>query len=324
MRINEEKMPMEAIRYIAGVDLGGTFIKCGIVDSCGTMVKKGQVPTDGTYDNVVSAIIGLAADLAKEADVPLSGIGIGAPGTVDSETGTIVYSNNLRWDDKPLAADICQKTGLPVAVTNDANAAALGEYAYGAGKEYNTMVLITLGTGVGGGIVLDGKLFEGFRGAGAELGHMVIRDKGLRCTCGRRGCLEAYASAGALVRRAKAYMEKHEDTILWQLCEGDREQANGKILFEAVRRKDAGACKVLQGYLDDLACGLTNFANIFRPEAIVLGGGISAAGRLLTEPLQRKMDRQMFGGAQYAPVKIVTAELQNDAGIYGAAQLLMQ
>ncbi len=310
-------------KYYAGIDLGGTFIKCGIVDSNGRLLKKDKVATTGDYSSVMQAMANLAIRLAQEEKVVLSGIGIGCPGTVDSKRGVILYSNNLGWKEVPLAKDIQALTGVPVALTNDANAAALGEYAYGAGKNYQDMILITLGTGVGSGIVIDGKLFEGNKGAGAELGHSVIRMNGEKCTCGRKGCLEAYASASALVRQAKAYMQKDKDTLLWQCCGGDIEKVDGKILFDAVRAEDKGAKKVLKKYVEYLACGLTNIANEFRPEVIVLGGGISAVGEILTLPLQRKLSRNIFGGQKHAPVKILTATLQNDAGILGAARLAM-
>ncbi len=309
-------------KYYAGIDLGGTFIKCGIVDSNGRLLKKDKATTAGGYSSVMQAMANLAIRLAQERKLVLSGIGIGCPGTVDSKRGVILYSNNLGWKDVPLARDIQALTGVPVAVTNDANAAALGEYAYGAGKNYQDMILITLGTGVGSGIVIDGKLFEGNKGAGAELGHSVIKMNGERCTCGRKGCLEAYASASALVRQAKACMQKDKATLLWQLCGGDIEKVDGKILFDAVRVEDKGAKRVFKKYVEYLACGLTNIANEFRPEVIVLGGGISAVGEVLTLPLQRKLLRNIFGGQKNAPVKILTAALENDAGVFGAVELI--
>ncbi len=310
-------------RYYAGIDLGGTFVKCGVVDSNGRLLRKGKVKTEGDYASVVKGMAELALRLAQEEGVSLSGVGVGCPGMIDGEKGSVLYSNNLAWKNEPLAKDIAKRTGVPVRITNDANAAALGEFAFGAGKNYKDVILITLGTGVGSGIVIGGKLFEGNKGAGAELGHTVIKTNGERCTCGRRGCLEAYASASVLVRQAKTYMAQHEETLLWSLCEGDCERMNGELLFAAVRANDKGAKRVLQRYVGYLACGLTNVANAFRPEAIVLGGGISAAGALLTAPLQRRLSRNIFGGQKNAPVKILAATLENDAGILGAAKLVM-
>ncbi len=310
-------------KYYAGVDLGGTFVKCGIVDSDGRLIRKDKVKTESSYDDVVKSMADIILKLAKEEGVTLSGVGIGCPGTVDGKKGVILYSNNLDWKNAPLARDISKLVKVPVAITNDANSAALGESAYGAGKNYTDMILVTLGTGVGSGIVIDGKLFEGNKGAGAELGHTVIRMNGERCTCGRKGCLEAYASASALVRQAKAYMQKDKETLLWNLCEGNIEKVDGKIFFDAVRSGDIGAKKVFNKYVEYLACGLTNIANAFRPEVIVLGGGISAVGELLITPLQRKLSRNIFGGQKNAPVKILTATLENDAGILGSAKLVM-
>ncbi len=311
------------MKYYAGIDLGGTFIKCGIVDENGRILINGKIPTEGSYETVAQSMGTLALRLAKEANVTLSGIGVGCPGTINGKTGVVLYSNNLHWNNVPLGKDIEKIADVPVVITNDANAAALGEWAFGAGKTYRDMVLITLGTGVGGGIVLDGKLFEGNKGAGAELGHTVIKMNGEKCTCGRKGCLEAYASAGALVRQAQAYMQKDKDTLLWQLCDGDIEKMDGKRFFDGVAAGDKGAQKVYNKYLEYLTCGLTNFANVFRPEVIVLGGGISAVGKVLTSPLQRRLARQIYGGQKCAPVKIVKATLENDAGILGAAKLVM-
>ncbi len=311
------------LKYYAGLDLGGTFVKCGIVDSCGRLLKKGSAPTSGSYSDIASTMAHIATEFAHDCGVTLSGIGIGAPGMVDGKNGTIIYSNNLGWHNVPLCGDIQKQIGVKVAITNDANAAALGEYAFGSGKQYDSIVFVTLGTGVGGGIVIDGKLFEGLGGAGAELGHMVVVKDGEQCTCGRRGCLEAYASASALVRQGKAYMKEHGDTIMHALCCGDIDALNGKIFFDAVRRGDEGANRVYDSYLDHLSEGLVNFANIFRTDAIILGGGISAEGELLTKPLTERLERDIFGGNDYASVKILTSDLANDAGLFGAAKLAM-
>ncbi len=311
------------LTYYAALDLGGTFVKCGIVDSCGRLIRKDSIATSGEYSDIASDMAMLALRLADESKVKLSGIGIGAPGTVDGKNGIILYSNNLNWKNVPLAKDIQRITGMKVSMTNDANAAALGEYAFGAGRQYKNLVFVTLGTGVGGGIIIDGQLYEGLGGAGAELGHMVIEMNGEPCTCGRNGCLEAYASAAALVRQGKAYMEEHPDTLLHELCNDDIEKLNGKIFFDAVKHGDTGACAVYETYLDYLASGLVNFANIFRPDAIILGGGISAEGNLLTTPLKERMDRDIFGSNNHASVKLLTSELANDAGLFGAAKLAM-
>ena len=205
-------------------------------------------------------------------------------------------------------------------ITNDANAAAMGEAKFGAGKDYGDSVLVTLGTGVGGGIVIGGKLFEGHKSAGAEIGHMVIERGGNRCSCGRRGCFEAYSSATALIKRTKWAMEENAGSEMWQSCTS--ETATGKTAFDYAET-DIAASEVVDWYIKYLACGLVNIANIFRPEVIMLGGGVSGQGERLTAPLQGIMDRELFA-AHYAPVKIKTATLGSAAGAYGAAALMIE
>ena len=185
--------------YYAGIDLGGTNIKCGIVDEEGNIIVQESVPThrEKGFSYVTETMAGLVIKLARETKIDVKAVGVGSPGMIDGERGVVVYSNNLAWQKAPLAAELKNGLRIPVRITNDANAAAYGEYTCGAGKQYNSIVLLTLGTGVGSGIVIDGKLFEGNRGAGAESGHETIRFGGEKCTCGRRGCLEAYASATA-------------------------------------------------------------------------------------------------------------------------------
>ena len=230
-------------------------------------------------------------------------------------------SGNLGWENKPLAEDLSAKLGIPVTLANDANAAAFGEYVCGAGSDYKSVVLITLGTGVGSGIVLNGKLYEGNEGAGAELGHEVIRMDGEKCACGRRGCFEAYASATALIKQTKRAMGKDKESTLWRLCGGDIGLVNGKTAFDGAKGGDKTAKRVVSNYLRYLSEGLANIANTFRPEAILIGGGISAQGDTLTKPLQKRVNKLMLGHGRYASVKILAATLGNDAGLVGAAML---
>ena len=209
---------------------------------------------------------------------------------------------------------------MPVTVTNDANAAALGEAAFGAGKEYSDSVFITLGTGVGGGIIMGGKLFAGGKNVGAEIGHMVIKHGGEKCTCGRKGCFEAYSSATALIRDTRRAMEEDKTSALWK-C-GGLDKVTGRTAFDFCE-SDETAKKVVDGYIYDLACGIINLANIFRPQAVILGGGIAEQGERLIVPLQERLDAKVFGGQGYAPVKIVKASLGNLAGALGSAKLVM-
>ena len=305
-----------------GIDLGGTYIKYGLVGEGGEIIGKGKVPTPAgcgyaeTMEVIASAVRGLAKHGAS-----VCGLGIGAPGVVDGEKGIVRLSGNLGWENKPFARDLSESLGIPVTLTNDANAAAFGEYACGAGSDYKSVVLITLGMGVGSGIVLNGKLYEGNEGAGAELGHEVIRFGGEKCACGRRGCFEAYASATALIKQTKRAMEKDRQSKLWQLCSGDIELLNGKTAFDGAKEGDKMAKRVVNNYLRYLSEGLAYIANTFRPEVILIGGGISAQGEKLTIPLQKRVEKLLLGHGGYAPVKILTASLGNDAGLVGAAML---
>ena len=316
------------MNYYIGIDLGGTFVKCGIVDETGDILIKDKIPTGNgrPYTEIAVDMADFAAELVSRAGLKkeqAKAVGFGAPGTIDSKNGVIVYSNNIRWENVPLCREIEKRLSLPTYITNDANAAALGENFCGAGKDYASMVFITLGTGVGGGIIIDGKIFEGNKSAGAEIGHEVIRMGGEKCTCGRRGCFEAYASATALIQQTKRAMQKNKDTLLWNLCENDIEKVDGKTVFDAKGVGDKTAARVVKNYIRYLAEGVTNLVNVFRPEAIVLGGGVCAQGEKLIRPLKRRVNALAYGGTEYAPVAITTASLGNDAGLCGAARLAM-
>ena len=315
-------------KYYVGIDLGGTFIKGGIVDETGKILLVDKTPTekkkgcDGA-DGVAANIAALVKSLLERqnlATADVVGIGMGAPGMIDSGSGVVLYWSNMGWKDFALGSKLQELTGLPVKIANDANVAALGEVKFGAARKFNSAVMITLGTGVGGGIVVDGKLVEGNKGAGAELGHSVIAFGGEQCSCGRKGCLEAYASATALIRETKRAMEAHKDSKMWEI--GGTENVDGKTAFD-YREKDVYAKAVVDSYIAHLACGLVNFANIFRPEAIILGGGVCAEGDNLVKPLQEIMDREIFAGKIGPQVPILVAELGNSAGLLGAAALLM-
>ncbi len=311
--------------YYIGIDLGGTFIKGGIVDGQGNIVVQDKTPTQTQLGSgaVVMNIVSLAktlldsAEIAKEAVV---GVGIGSPGMIDSQKGEVVFAGNLGWTHFPLANEVERALGLPVKLVNDANAAALGETKFGSGKAYENTILVTLGTGVGGGIVIDGKLFEGYRSAGAELGHAVIAVGGEPCTCGRRGCWEAYASATALIRDTKRAMEGDKTSKMWEI--GGLDKVTGKTAFDYYD-VDLSAKGVVDRYIEMLGTGIANLANEFRPEAILLGGGVCAQGDNLLKPLQAFLDRELFAGDKGPQVKICIAVLGNSAGILGAAALWM-
>ena len=316
-------------KYYVGIDLGGTQIKGGVVSGAGKVLAEGQIDTEKEKgpEGVAENIAALAGRLMKESGVDaadVAGTGVGAPGMIDGENGVVVYSNNLDWHEFPLAAEIGKR--LPVGrvrVTNDANAAALGEAKFGAGKSYKNSILVTLGTGVGGGIILNGKLYEGNRSAGAEIGHMILVAGGVRCTCGVKGCFEAYASATALIRETRKEMLKNEDTLMWQVVGGDIDRTDGRTAW-LVADRDRSAAKVVNQYISYLADGLTNLANIFRPEVIMLGGGMSKEGDRLIRPVQELVDKHIFGGAMGPRVPVIRASLGNLAGTLGAAALMME
>lgn len=310
------------MKLYMGLDVGGTFIKGVIVNENGEIAIEDQIPTVGG-EGLADCIEVLADRLVLGANKKfsqISGVGVCCPGIVNAEEGAVVFAGNLGLKDYPLGAKLKEKFGVPVAVCNDANAAALGEAKFGAGKNYTDSVLVTLGTGVGGGIVIGGKLFEGNKSAGAEIGHMVIERGGLMCTCGRRGCFEVYCSARALTERTRWAMEEDTSSDMWRTYSYD--SANGKTAFEYMDT-DRTAKKVVDWYIERLACGLVNIANIFRPQVIMLGGGVSAQGSRLTAPLQKIMDKELFGSKDYAPVQVICASLGNRAGALGAAALCM-
>lgn len=312
-------------KYYVGIDLGGTFIKGGIVDSEGNIIYQDKTPTEKEKggEAVVKNIAALTEQVIKSAGLTkaqIVGIGMGVPGMIDSKTGVVIYSNNLVWKDFAIAKGLQELTGLNVSIANDANVAALGEVKFGVAKDYENAILITLGTGVGGGIVADGKLFEGNKSAGAELGHSVIVVGGEQCTCGRKGCLEAYASATALIRDTKRAMDAHKDSKMWEI--GGLDEVTGKTAFD-YKDTDVYAKEVVERYIEMLGVGLANFANEFRPEAIILGGGVCAQGDALVQPLQAYLNRELFAGTLGPQVKILIAKLGNSAGLLGAAALLM-
>lgn len=309
-------------KYYIGIDLGGTFVKCGIITRDGEMIIKKQIPTNpelGAKDTARRISLEID-DMINKAGVlreKVAGVGMGVPGMIDGERGIVVYADNLKWQNEPIAKYLEEYSGFKVKAVNDANAAALGEATFGAAKDYSDSVLLTLGTGVGGGIIINKKIFAGNRDAGAELGHMIIKADGRRCGCGLKGCLEAYASATALIKETKRQMLKHKDSKMWEV---GIENVNGKTSFDYAEAGDETARKVVDDYLKMLTVGLINVANIFRPQAIIIGGGISKQ-KYLDRDLQKFLNKDIFAGKHGPEVKVLIAKLRNDAGTYGAAAL---
>lgn len=294
------------------------------VNADGSVLSESSVKTDlkdgDALAECVAELVNRLISLSGRGVRAFGGVGIGCPGVIDSRNGTVVFAGNLRLKNFPLAKAAEALTGMPVRMTNDANAAALGEVRFGAGKAYDNAVMITLGTGVGGGVIIDGRLFEGYKSAGAELGHMVICEGGRQCTCGRRGCFEAYSSATALMKSTAEAMKKDKNSAMWGKY--TPETVTGKTAFEFADT-DAAAKAVTDEYVRYLACGLTNVINVFRPRAIILGGGVSEQGERLLKPVREIIEKEIFGGNGYAPVEVVKATLGNKAGAYGAASLFM-
>ena len=311
-----------------GIDIGGTSIKGAGITKEGKVLKVFSMPVikgdsqDATINKLIEAINNYIKEQGFKKEEIL-GIGLGVPGVMDTKAGVITYSNNLQWYDLPIVDLIEKGTGLKVKITNDANAAALGEAKYGAGKKYKNIIMVTLGTGVGGGIIIDGKLFEGNLGKGAELGHTVVVIDGEQCSCGRKGCLEAYASATALIRETKKAMYANKRSLMWKISP-EIELVGGKVVFEAAAQGDKSAIEVLNNYIKYLGEGILNYCNIFRPNVVVLSGGIANAGKPLFDPLNEYLEARDYGYKATPAVKVVPAELGYDSGKIGAAALFFK
>ena len=313
------------MEHFLGIDIGGMTVKGIIIDGQGNALAEDSCKTQSDLGAEVmceniALLISRLLHIANSTKEQIAGVGIGCPGIIDSQSGRVIFAGNLGLKNYPLGERIAKSTGLRVKVTNDANAAALGEAKFGAGSKFKDSILITLGTGVGGGIVIGGKLFEGGKSAGTEIGHTVIVEGGLPCNCGRRGCLEKYASAKALMEQTAEAMKENAESAMWKGY--DLSSVSGKTAFEYYD-SDRSAKQVVDNYIKHLACGVVNLANIFRPEVIMLGGGVSEQGERLTKPLQKILDAELMGGTAYAPVKVVKAALSSRAGAYGAAALFM-
>jgi glucokinase len=312
--------------YYLGIDLGGTNIAIGLVNEEGEIVERGNAPTgrERSATMILKDMAELAQEVAAKAGVGLdqiSSIGVGSPGAPDVENGVIIYNNNLGFRNVPVRAELQKYLPLPVYVDNDANCAALAEGLLGAAGGVRHSVTVTLGTGIGGGVIIDHNIYSGFNNAGSELGHMVIAAGGKLCTCSRKGCWEAYASARGLVEMAQEAAAKAPESLLYTMVNGDLSKISAKTHFDAAKQGDAVAAEVVDTYLDYLAVGVGNIINIFQPEVIVIGGGVSKEGENLLVPLKEKVARECYGQAGVPTAELRLALLGNDAGIVGAALL---
>lgn len=312
--------------FAIGIDIGGTSIKGAVVNDEGKVLTRfamdvskeaeGKDEVNRFCDVMIKAL----NDYGKS--IKLEGIGIGMPGLLDMDKGIVTTSPNLpKWNGLHLCELISKRMGLPVYLNNDANVATLGEARFGSGKEYKDLIMLTLGTGVGGGIVIDNKLYDGHLHMGAELGHMVIRVNGEKCGCGRRGCFETYASATGLIRMTKKEMEKCPDSLMYEVSE-ENGKVNAKVVFEASRRGDKAAIRVMKRYVRYLGEGILNFCNIFRPEVVVLSGGVANEGDYLLDQVRAYMKNHNYGMKGSLKVDLKVASLGYDSGKIGAACLV--
>lgn len=312
--------------YYVGIDIGGMSVKIGIVEDGKIKISR-SFPTESSkgYEymtaNMARTIEELCAELGVKS-TQLGGIGIGVPGTADSKSGIVTVAANIGWKNVPIVSEIRKYIDVPVAINNDANCAALGEQRYGGGSEFGTIIFITLGTGVGSGIIYEGKLIEGNGSAGAESGHMVIQLDGEPCNCGRSGCWESYASATALIKQTKRAMENDPNSLMHDIFR-ENGKVSGRTAFLAMKKGDASAQRVCNQYIKYIAIGLINLGNIIHPEAFIIGGGISHEGETLIAPLQKYIDNYCYGSGLNPSIAVKRAILGNDAGIIGAACLVM-
>ena len=312
--------------YYIGIDIGGTNLKAGLVDESYQITATRKMPLKfESMEQMGETLAEMAIALAEENNIPrdqVASVGMGFPGPVDNKRGVVVKTVNIPIRSMPVAEMFHKYWDLPVYLGNDADCAALGEFYHYEDKNIESLILVTLGTGIGTGIILGGKIHTGINGCAGEGGHIGIVHNGDQCTCGRKGCCERYASANALIRQTIAAMDEHPDSAMWGLAGGALNRVDGRTAFEAMRKGDATARAVVDQYLEYLGEGLSNFVNIFQPEVIALGGGVShERDEDLLVPLQSMVLEQCFGREAEKHPKLVKARLGNDAGIIGAALL---
>ena len=313
------------MKYYVGIDLGGTNIVAGVVDEEYNIIAKASTKTNcpRPEKEIADDMAKMALQAVKNANLDISDIewiGIGTPGIANSTTGIIERANNLGFENTPMVKYISESIDKPVFIENDANAAAYGQYVAGAAKGAKNAVCITLGTGVGGGIIVDGKIYAGSNFAGAEIGHTVIEVDGAQCSCGRKGCFEAYSSATGLIRMSKEAMAQFPESIMNKMAE-EKGKVTARTSFDAMRAGDKPAKDVVDKYIKYLAAGITNTINIFQPDVLCIGGGVCNEGDPLLLPVKDLVEKEDFASNSAKRTEIVIAKLGNDAGIIGAAFL---
>lgn len=316
--------------YYIGIDIGGTNLKAGLVDESYQITATKKQPLQfASMEQMGETLAKMAIDLVEENNIPkeqVASVGMGFPGPVDDRKGMVIKTVNIPIRSMPVAEMFHRFwNDVPVHLGNDADCAALGEYYHYEDKNIESLILVTLGTGIGTGIILNGKIHTGINGCAGEGGHIVLVHDGEQCTCGRKGCWERYASANALIRQTIAAMDQNKESVMWGMVGGDLGRVDGRTAFEGKHAGDATAQAVIAQYLRYLADGLANYVNIFQPEVIALGGGVSQAkDEDLLLPLQSMVLDQCFGKEADRHTKLVKAKLGNDAGIIGAALLGLQ
>jgi glucokinase len=310
------------VTLTCGVDVGGTKILGGVVDERGTVVEERRVDSPATdVEAIETAISGLVTDLATRHTI--EAVGVGAAGYIDKSRSVVMFAPNLAWRDLELRAELEKRVRLPVVVENDANAAAWGEFRHGAGEDVDDLLLVTVGTGIGGGVVLDGRLHRGAFGVGGEIGHIRVVPNGVRCGCGNRGCLESYGSGTAMVREARAAAASGSLLArdLLDLAGGDPAAITGPMVTACAQGGDPFAIEQLTTIGTWLGEGIASLAAVLDPAVIVIGGGVSAAGDLLLDPIRTAFAHQLTGRGHRPLAEVRPAELGNRAGLIGAADL---
>jgi glucokinase len=312
---------------IIGVDLGGTKVRAVLADGKGNLLARKEMSTEASkgQEKVIDNIVKVINGVMKDADSgQIVGLGIGAPGPLNPRTGVVYSPPNLPgWNNVPLRDFLEKRLGIPVYVGNDANLAALGEYTFGAGRDYRYLVYITISTGIGGGIIEDGRILDGAKGAAGEIGHMTIEAFGPRCNCGNYGCWEVLASGTGIRRRAIELLQGGRESLLSELSGGDLEKITAEMVEKAARKGDAAALELISQTGTYLGVGVTNILHLFNPEIVVLGGGVTHMGELILKPLQEEVNRRAMPAFR-ENVPVVLTDLKGDVGLYGAVAIVLQ
>ncbi len=317
------------MNYYLGIDLGGTNIVAGIIDSNYNILSKYSIKTNcpRSSEEIMDDMYNASVMSCKKINISIKDIiyiGIGTPGIVDSVNGIVEGADNLGFDKVYMKTYLEKKFNKEIFIENDANAAAYGEYIYSYNGTNNSVIAITLGTGVGSGIILDKKIYSGSCFAGAEIGHTVINTEGRMCICGRKGCFEAYSSATALIEMTKDYMKLNKESLMWDFCNKNLDNVTGRTSFDAFKKDDKSATDLVNEYIFYLSVGILNIINIFQPNIICIGGGISKEGKILINPIKDYINKYTYINDKNKLPIIMAAKLGNDAGVIGAGFLFQQ